>query len=118
MLAPRGKPVSQTYLDLWCRTFDDGFVIVSKPREMAYYSGFSRERAEHTWSTRMRILQDLGFIDIQPGPSGPINYVLIFNPYLVIKSRHAEGKVDDQAFNGLRARMVEIGAFDMEDDLG
>ena len=84
---------------------------------MAYYSGFSRERAEHTWSTRMRILQDLGFIDIQPGPSGPINYVLIFNPYHVIRSHYADGKVDEQAFNGLRARMVEIGAFDMEEDL-
>lgn len=116
MLAPRGKPVSQTYLDLWCRTFDDGFVIVSKPREMAFYSGFSRERAEHTWSTRMRILQELGFIDIQGGPSGPINYVLIFNPYHVIKRHHAEGAVDEMAFNGLLARMVEIGAFDMEDD--
>ena len=49
MVAPKGKPVSQTYLDLWCRTFDDSFVIASKPREMAFYSGFTGERAERTW---------------------------------------------------------------------
>ena len=116
MLAPRGKPVSQTYLDLWCRTFDDAFVIVSKPREMAYYSGFSRERAEHTWSTRMKILAELGFIDIQPGPSGQINYVLLYNPYKVIRGRHADRLVDDQAFNALKARMVEIGAYDLDDE--
>ena len=48
MLAPKGKPVSATYLDLWCRTFDDSFVIVSKPREMAYFAGFSGERGHHT----------------------------------------------------------------------
>jgi hypothetical protein len=113
MMAPRGKPVSQTYFDLWCRTFDDAFVIVSKPREMAYYSGFSRERAEHTWSTRMKILHELGFIDIQPGPNGPINYVLLFNPYKVIRENHKKGLIDDQAYNALKARMVEIGADDL-----
>ena len=30
----KGKPVSSTYLDLWCRTFDDSFVIANKDREM------------------------------------------------------------------------------------
>ena len=48
MLAPKGKPLSQAYFDLWCRTFDDSFIIVSKPREMAFYSGFTGERAERT----------------------------------------------------------------------
>ena len=115
MMAPKGKPVSQTYLDLWCRTFDDGFVIITKPREMAFYSGFSGERAEHTWATRMRILSELGFINIQPGPHGTMNYVLIFNPYHVIKDRDDEGKVDSAAFNALKVRMIEIGAFDLDD---
>lgn len=73
MLAPKGKPVSHTYLDLWCRNYDDDFIIVGKPREMAYYSGFSGERAEHTWSTRMKSLNELGFIDIKPGTNGPIH---------------------------------------------
>lgn len=110
MLAPKGKPVSQTYLDLWCRTFDDSFVIVSKPREMAYYSGFTGERAERTWATRMNLLRDLGFIDIQAGVHGSINYVLVYNPYQIIMRHHQEGNVTDAALNALKERVIEIGA--------
>jgi hypothetical protein len=50
---------------------------------MAFYSGFTGERAEYTWASRIRILTDLGFIDIKSGPSGTISYILILNPYQV-----------------------------------
>ena len=83
-LQSKGKPLSGTYLDLWCRTFNDGFVIANKPREMAFFAGFAGERAERTWSARMRTLEQLGYIEIKPGPSGAISYVLILNPL----SRH------------------------------
>jgi hypothetical protein len=117
MLAPKGKPVSQTYLDLWCRTYDDSFVIVSKPREMAYYSGFSGERAERTWATRMRLLQELGFIDIKAGTNGPIHYVLVWNPYHVVKGSYEKGLVQEGAFNALNERVIEIGAEDLDDPI-
>ena len=114
MLAPKGKPVSQTYFDLWCRTYDDSFVIVSKPREMAYYAGFTGERAERTWASRMRILADLGFIAVQGGTNGPIHYVLLYNPYHVIKRHHQEARVGDAAYNSLKERVIEIKADDLE----
>lgn len=114
LLAPKGKPVSQTYLDLWCRTFDDAFVIVSKPREMTYYSGFSGERAERTWVSRMKILADLGFIDFRPGTNGPVHYVLLYNPYHVIKRHHQAGRVNEAAYNALKERVIEIGADDLD----
>ena len=60
----KGKPVSSTYFDLWCRTYDDSFIVANKPREMAFFSGYTGERAERTWASRMRILEQLGFIDI------------------------------------------------------
>jgi len=113
-LAPKGKPVSQTYLDLWCRTYDDSFVIVSKPREMAYHSGFSGERAESTWATRMRTLRDLGFIDIKEGVS-PINYALLYNPYYVIKKHYQEKRLSDAEFTALQQRLLDIGADDLDD---
>lgn len=115
-LAPKGKPVSATYLDLWCRTFNDAFLVVTNPREMAYYSGFSGERAEHTWTTRVNILRDLGFIDTRSGVT-PINYVLIFNPYHVIKRHHASGDVNEASYNALQQRMLEIGAHDLDDPI-
>ncbi len=111
----KGKPVSSAYLDLWCRTFNDSFVIVNKSREMAFYSGFTGERAERTWASRMRILDDLGFIDIQDGPNGPISYALIYNPYKVIRNHAEAGRVQVASYNALKQRMIEIRAHDLED---
>src|SRR5882672_8579876 len=46
----KGKPVSSTYFDLWCRAYDECFVTLNKHREMAFHAGFSGQRAEQTWS--------------------------------------------------------------------
>ena len=35
-----GKPVSSAYLELWCRSFDESFVTLSKREEIAFASGF------------------------------------------------------------------------------
>jgi hypothetical protein len=113
-LMSKGKPVSAAYLDLWCRTFDDAFVIANKPREMAFFSGYSGERAERTWAARIRLLQDLGFIDVKGGPSGPISYILLFNPYLVLRSAHAKGLVDQSSWNALMEKIIEIRAKDLD----
>jgi hypothetical protein len=113
-LQTKGKPVSATYLDLWCRTFNDGFVIANKPREMAFFSGFAGERAERTWASRMRLLEQLTYIDIKPGPSGPISYVLILNPYLVVKRHHDNGLVNASSWNALVEKMIEIRATDLQ----
>jgi hypothetical protein len=109
-----GKPISATYLDLWCRTYNDSFVVANKHREMAFFSGFTGERAERTWATRMRILAELGFIDIKDGPNGAISYILIWNPYLVVKELHAKRRVDTKSYNALIGRMIEIRASDLQ----
>lgn len=111
-----GQPVGTTYLDLWCRAYDECFVTLSKPREMAFHAGFSGQRGERTWRGRMRILEGLKFIDIKEGASGPMSYALIFNPYLVIR-RHHEQKhpgVREDKYNALVDRAIEIGAKDFE----
>jgi hypothetical protein len=108
-----GKPVSATYLDLWFRTFNDSFVVASSHRQMAFYSGFTGERAEHTWASRIRILADLGFIDVKSGPNGPISYILIRNPYLMVQRLWEAGRVDERSYNALMERMIEIGASDL-----
>ena len=112
-----GRPVSSTYLELWCRSFDECFVTLTKPREMAFHAGFTGQRAERTWTSRMRLLHELGFIDIKEGPSGPLSYALIWNPYLVIKRYHDESKPGLRAdkYNALLARAVDIGATDLDE---
>jgi len=113
-LMSKGKPLSATYLDLWCRTFNDSFVIANKPREMAFLSGFSGERAERTWISRIRLLEGMGFIDVKPGPSGPISYILILNPYLVIRDHNEKGEVDPSSWHALVEKMIEIRATDLD----
>ncbi|MXE70797.1 hypothetical protein FQ026_23100, partial [Escherichia coli] len=44
-LAGTGSPVSQTYLSLWCRVFDEGFVEIRDKDALAFESGFSGQRA-------------------------------------------------------------------------
>jgi hypothetical protein len=105
----KGKPVSQTYLDLWCRTYNDSFVIANKPTEMAFYSGFNGERAVRTWADRISILETLGFIEILDGPSGPISYILILNPFQVLKEHHAKGSIGTRSYNALIERLIETG---------
>lgn len=114
MLAPKGKPVSATYLDLWCRTYDDSFVVASKPREMAYFAGFTGDRAQHTWATRIRQLEALGFIKFKEGANGPVNYVLLLNPFRIVRQHIDSGALRGDAANALRARMIEIGATDLD----
>jgi hypothetical protein len=112
-----GKPVSSAYLELWCRSFDEGFVTLSKQDEIAFASGFSGQRGTSTWRQRMKILQELGFIDLAPGPSGPMSYALIWNPYFVIKDHKEQNTpgLREDLYNALMGRAYEIGADDFDE---
>jgi hypothetical protein len=111
----KGQPVASTYFELWCRTYNNGFVTASRPREMAFFSGFDGERAQRTWLARVTRLRELGFIDVKEGPSGPVSYILIENPYRPLKTLREQGMISDQFWNALMARMIEIGADDMDE---
>jgi hypothetical protein len=112
----KGKPVSNTYFELWCRMFDECFLNL-KPREMAFHAGFSGQRAEQTWAERIRILEKLEFIKTQPGPEGELSFAVVLNPYKVIK-RHFKMNppgLDTAALHALTQRANEIGAKDLDD---
>ena len=113
----KGKPVSSAYFDLWCRAYDECFVTLNKPREMAFHAGYSGQRAEQTWTDRIRILVKLGFIQVKPGPSGELSYAIILNPYQVIKLHYKKKTpgMREDLFNALLQRANEIGANDLDD---
>jgi len=109
-----GKPLGQTYLSLWCHTYDEYMVTIANPRVMAFESGFTGQRAEATWSGRMKSLVELEFIDAKPGASGPYNYVLILNPYTTIKRlKDQQEPIPVNIYNALLQRMKDIGANDL-----
>jgi len=113
----KGKPAFSTYFDLWCRAFDQCFVLLNKKPEMAFYAGFKAERAEQTWKTRMVILAELGFIRIKGGSNGDLSYALILNPHKVIQDHHKRKTptLTENHYLSLLARGVEIGAKDIGD---
>ena len=111
----KGKPVGATYLELWCRAYDECFVTLNSPQELAFHSGFSGQRAITTWRERMRILQELGFIDMKPGPSGEMSYALVLNPYHVIRELYEKKTpgITADLYNAMAARAISIGADDL-----
>jgi hypothetical protein len=116
-LAGKGKPVSTTYLELWSRANDDGFLTLSKQFDISFASGFSGQRGIATWKERVRRLEELGFIKTAPGASGSLHYVQIWNPYKVIK-KHKEANTPSfrvDLYHALFERVQEIGAKDLDD---
>lgn len=115
----KGKPLSSTYLGLWCATWDNSMVNVARHQEMAHSAGFSGQRAEYTWQGRMHLLQELKFIDIKAGKAGPITHVLIWNPHYTIRWHHANKTpgLMEGTYNALLDRAIDIGANDMIEEL-
>jgi hypothetical protein len=118
-LSGKGKPVSSTYLGLWCETWDNSMVSASKQQELAHTAGFTGQRAVYTWGARVQLLHQLRFIDVKPGNAGPISHILILNPHWVIRWHHHEKTpgMDEGSFNSLLARAVDVGANDMTQEL-
>lgn len=109
----KGKPPSSVYLDLWCRMFDEGFVRLDRPHEMALSSGFLTPRGPYLWAERLDILDRLGFIRLAPGPQGSRSFALVLNPYRVLHRLFSEGKVQPRLFNALASQADLIGAEDL-----
>lgn len=115
----KGAPVSATYLSLWCMVMDELFLTIQSPTTMAFHAGFEGERAVRTWRDRMKRLKSDGFIDFLPGQAGDITFVLLLNPYHVIR-RHAAAKhpaLTELRMNTLIARVHEIQGTDMDEKL-
>lgn len=116
-LADSGKPVAPVYLELWSRLRDEGFLSLNSPQEMAFASGHTGQRALYTWRDRVTKLKELGFLDVKPGPFGALSYVLVWNPYHVIRKHYEEGRVREDKWQALIFRASEIGADDLDEDV-
>lgn len=113
-LAEKNKRVSSSYIGLWCRVWDTGVVVVENEFELATEVGFTGERRVYTWRDRIKQLKELGFIDVKPGPKGPYQFILIFNPYHVLEDIHESGRIQEQYWMAIVERSEEIGASDFE----
>ncbi|WP_176556372.1 hypothetical protein [Rubellimicrobium rubrum] len=115
----KGAPVSSTYLALWCGTWDNSYVTLGKPGDMAFAAGFGGQRGEYTWATRVRKLHELRFIDIKAGRSGPMSNVIIWNPHLVLRWHYQQKTpgLTEASYTALLEWAYDVGAKDMTDPL-
>lgn len=111
-LSEKGKPLSSTYFSLWCRNFDDGLLEIKNENELANESGFFGTRADSTWRIRMRLLKELGFIETKQGQQSEFQYVVLLNPFTVIKEKYDSEAADNLRIriNALKSRMAEVGS--------
>lgn len=124
----KGFPLSTTYLALWSSTWDNSFVRLNRPGDLAFASGFSGERAERTWIDRMRRLEEIGFVQTKPSGASKMGFAFIPNPHQVIFRLHA-AKTDpnapsparglaagltEGAFNAFVERALEVGCNDVK----
>jgi hypothetical protein len=109
----RAVPAGKSYLVLWCRVFDEGFLKIENESAAALEAGYAGERNVTTWREHMTVLKALGFIDSKEGLSGEFHYILIFNPYQVIKALHAKGWIQQVSYTALFERAMEIRATDL-----
>ncbi len=103
-----GTPLSNTYLTLWCHVFDESFIEIKNKSQLAMESGFTGERAVTTWTSRMRKLEELGFIKSKEGSNGDFSYLIIINPLTVIH-KHYQTNKKDALYNALAARIIDVG---------
>jgi len=111
----KAVPAGKTYLVLWCRVFEEGFLKIESETTAALEAGYAGERNVSTWREHLTVLRELGFIDYKGKPGAPFHYILIFNPYQVVKALHAKGWVQETAYTALLERVLEIGATDLDE---
>jgi hypothetical protein len=110
----KGKPASRAYLALWCRASDEMVIRIQHEVYLASESGYSSERRVSTWQSRMNSLVEHGFIKVASGQAGPFEFVLIMNPYKVIRMLHKKEAIPKGLYNALTVRAMEVGAKDLD----
>lgn len=109
----KAVPAGRTYLVLWCRVFDEGFVKIDNEAVAALEAGYAGERNVTTWRQHLAVLRDLGFIDCKAGPAGPYQYILLYNPYQVIRVLNDKGMIQQSTYTALFQRAIDVGATDL-----
>lgn len=108
-LTPKGDP-GRTYLDLWTRTRDDGFVEVDDEQEFAASAGYAENsRNVRTWRGHMETLEALGFLRVKPKPTRKFGFILLVHPHDVVVRLRGAGRVNDRWWALFQARVHDTG---------
>lgn len=121
-------PLGSTYLALWSFTWsNNAFVRLNKPDDVAYAAGFSGQRGRRTLYDRIRRLELLGFVEVQPMGNEPHGFIYLPNPHaLVIAHQQGSGpklpaappkglttSIPPPSYNAFLNRALELGCNDV-----
>lgn len=112
----KAVPAGKTYFALWLHHYGEGLVRVASEAQIAYEAGYGGQRNVSTFRQHMAVLKEIGFIDFRKGVKGPMHYVLLLNPYNVLKrlrelkDETGEKLVSDEQYAALVERVNDIGS--------
>ncbi|MCA2370021.1 hypothetical protein ATU3B_00180 [Agrobacterium genomosp. 3 str. CIP 111-78] len=112
----KGKPASTTFLELWCRAFNEMYVSLGAAASLATHSGYSGIRAVRMWQDRIELLDELGFIRTKNGSAGRFSHAVVLNPHKVIRKLFEDGHqgVSKEKYDALVERATEVGSDDFK----
>jgi hypothetical protein len=109
-------PAGKTYFALWLHHYGEGLVRIASEAQIAYEAGYGGQRNVSTFRQHMEVLKQIGFIDFRKGVKGPMHYVLLLNPYNVMKrlrdqkDETGEKLLSDEQYAALVERVNDIGS--------
>lgn len=107
-----------TYTTVWLHYQGYGMSRIENEADAALESGYGGERGITTFRRHMRALKELGFIDFIEESRGRVKWVLLHNPYQVVKQLYAEAQIDKTTYSTMIERADAIGVGDEFDDGG
>lgn len=109
----KSKKVSGTtdatsvYLELLSRHRDAGIIEMASETDHSYAAGYPGTRGVRTWQERMRLLEELGFIQSKKVGNATYKYVVLVHPAIVVKKLCDVGKVDPSWLDTYRQMQIE-----------
>lgn len=105
-----------TYLTLWLRAQGSGISRIESEADAALEAGYGGQRGITTFRHHMRALKSLGFIDYIEESRGRVKWVLLLNPYRVVKKLFDGGHIELAAYLAVTERSNAIGVGDEFDN--
>ncbi len=105
----KGQPLSDTYVALWCATWDNAFVRLGRMPDLAFAAGFAGQRGPRTFQDRLRRLVDLGFVEVAPSGAQAMGLAFLPNPHAVIVSLY-QAKIDPSGDPALKLKAAGLQA--------
>lgn len=105
-----------TYTTVWLHYQGYGMSRIENETDAALESGYGGERGVTTFRKHMRALKELGFIDFIEESRGRVKWVLVHNPYQIVKQLYEGDQIGKTTYSAIFERADSIGVGDEFDD--